>query len=371
MFSLPTRTASGRSRIARGRALLLLAALAAASLLLPRTARANDLPRPLTGTEGSAALFDRPFFAGVYLGEEGSRTERVDGALAGFTRMVGKQPALVKTFHDLDVDFAERAWAGQLLRRVEAAGSTNYIALDLRWRGAPRGSLLSAINAGRADAHLARLARGIAGVRGTVLVSPAWEMNGNWNFHWQAAHNGGQGTPEQYRLAFRRIVDIFRREGARNVKWVFSPNVGNAYTHRATGPSHWNWYGHYYPGDGYVDYLGPHGYNGPSVWGGAYQPFGTVFDSGDADHILSDMERRWPSKKIIIGEYASQESRGHDKGQWIADAYAVLRRHRNVVGAIWFNARKEADWRIESSRSSLEAYRQAMRDPMVRSRFRA
>lgn len=369
MQSLPLRIHSGRGPMPRLAAVL----LAAVAALAPATAAAD--PPGNRGTlvsnpTSTTAAFDRPFFAGVYLGEDGSRTERVDAALSGFSRMVGKQPALVKTFHDLNVDFSERAWAGQLLRRVDAAGSTNFIALDLRWRGAPHHGLLDAVNRGAADAHLVRLARGVAGVRGTVLVSPAWEMNGNWGFHWQPATNGGEATPEKYRRAFRRVVDIFRREGARNVKWVFSPNVGNSFTRRATGPGHWNWYGHYYPGDGYVDYLGPHGYNGPSVWGGAYQPFGTVFDGGDADHILSDLERRWPSKPIIIGEYASQESRGHDKGQWIADAFSVLRRHRNVVGAIWFNHRKEADWRIDSSRSALEAYRTAMQDPMVRSRFR-
>lgn len=250
------------------------------------------------------AAFDRPFFAGVYLGEEGSRT-----------------------------------------------------------------GLLDAINAGRADAHVARQMRGLALVGGTVLVSPAWEMNGNWDFAWQPHANGGAATPAKFQRAFRRLVEIARREGATNVKWVFSPNVGNPYGRRA-GPQHWNWYGHYYPGDRYVDYLGPHGYNGPGVWGGAYQPFATVFDGADADGMLTDLERRFPGKPIIIGEYASQEARGFDKGEWIREAYAVIRRHRNVVGAIWFHARKEADWQIDSSRSALNAYRTAMRDPMVRSRFR-
>lgn len=317
-----------------------------------------------------AALFDRPFFIGAYLGDTDTRGEAVESGIGRFARMVGKRPAFVKTFHNLDVDFSDRGWGGQLVRRTAAAGSTPFLALDLRFRGAPRHGLLDAINSGRADAHLVRIARGLGSVRGTVLVSPGWEMNGRWDFAWQGVYNGNQAAPAKYAAAFQRMVTIFRREGARNVKWVFSPNVGNPLALGSVGPSHWNWYGHYYPGDAYVDYLGPHGYNGPSVWGGAYQTFATVFEGRDSDNILNDLERRFPRKQIIIGEFASQEARGYDKGAWIAEAFATLRRHPNVVGAIWFHTRKEADWRIDSSRSSLDAFRTVMRDPNVRDSFR-
>jgi endoglucanase len=314
------------------------------------------------------ARFTRPFFAGAYLGQTESRTENVGGALQRFERLVGKRPALVKTFHRMDVDFSAQGWAGQLLRRVDAAGSTNFVALDLKWSGAPQRGLLDAIVAGRADAHIVRAARGMAAMRTPVLVEPGWEMNGDWAYAWQGVANGDTQAPRKFQQAFRRIVDIFRREGATNVKWVFGPNVGNAVTDANTGPAHWNWYGHYYPGDRYVDYLGPHGYNGPSVWGGGYKPFAELFDGRDADRLLSDLERRYPTKPIIIGEYAAQEG-GGDKGAWITDAFDVMRRHPNVVGAIWFNTRKEADWRIDSSRTALAAYRAAVADPMVRTSF--
>ena len=339
------------------------AVLAVLSLVaFPRLASAAD-PAP-------NGLFNRPFYMGAYLGEADSRTERVEQGIGRFAQMVGKRPAIVKTFHNLDVDFSAGGWAGQLVRRTSAAGSMPYLALDMRFSGAPRHGLLDAINSGRADAQLVRMARGLAGVRGTVMVSPGWEMNGRWNFAWQGVYNGNQAAPAKYAAAFRRMVTIFRREGARNVKWVFSPNVGNPLALGSVGPSHWNWYGHYYPGDAYVDYLGPHGYNGPSVWGGAYQTFATVFTGRDSDNILTDLERRFPRKPIIIGEFATQEARGYDKGAWIREAFATLRRHPNVVGAIWFHTRKEADWRIDSSRSSLDAFRTVMRDPNIRDSFR-
>ena len=365
MHPTSPRTLSGGGPARFRAAALVLATLALA--ISPRAALAAD-PDSTAVPSSDVAGFNRPFFAGAFLGER--ETQDLGRSLDRFTRMVGKRPALVKVFQSIGDDYSATGWTGQLVRRVSAAGSTPFVALDLRWRGAPRSNLLDAINAGRADRELAAMARGLAGA-GTVLVEPGWEMNGDWDYAWQGVANGGAAGPEKYRRAFQRMVEIFRREGARNVKWVFGPNVGNALTHRATGASHWNWYGHYYPGDRYVDYLALHGYNGPSVWGGPWRGFEAIFNGPDADHALSDMERRYPGKPIIIGEFGSQEARGFDKGRWIADAFATLRNHRGVVGAIWFNMNKEADWRLESSRSSLDAYRAVMRDPAIRTSFGA
>jgi len=62
-------------------------------------------------------------------------------------------------------------------------------------------------------------------------------------------------TNETYIAAFRHIVDIFRANGATNVKWVFNVNCDNV----GNGTSY---LGHY-PGDNYVDYTSIDGYN----WG--------------------------------------------------------------------------------------------------------
>jgi len=362
---LRTPRFSGAAAAARiSRIALLSATIAAPASAFAATPGAPDPPAPAT--------FGRAFYAGAFLGDAESRPERVERALKEMSGMVGKRPALVKTFRTLGEDFSPASWVGQLMGKVEGAGSTNYVALDLRYPGAPRHGLLDAINAGKADELIRRNARQMKALGYDVLVSPGWEMNGRWNdYAWQGHANGSEkGGPAKYAAAFRRIVDLYRAEGARNVKWVFSPNVGNAFTLKATGQSHWNWYGHYYPGEKYVDYLGPHGYNGATLWGGRYQHFDEMFDGVGADHMLSDMEKRYPGKPIIIGEYATEEARGFDKGEWIARAYATMRRHPRIVGAIWFHMNKETDWRINSSRSAVDAYRTAMNDPNVRSDFR-
>lgn len=351
-------------------AVLLLAALASLAACTDLPTGAGEVPTDTQQPQGPAPS-DRPFFGGAFLGDAVSTPDRIGGAIRDFTALTGKQPALVKTFHNLSCDFSASGWCGQLMRRVAETGSTNYVALDLRWAGGPRTGVLDPIAAGSGDAELTRVARQIATLGSVVLVEPAWEMNGNWDYAWQGVTNGANSNaPARYRQAWRHVVDVFRREGATNVRWVFNPNVGNPLTHAATGSSHWNWYANYYPGDTYVDYVGAHGFNAPRLWGGPWQSPAAMLNGPDADHMLSDLAQRYPGKPIIIGEFASDEGSGDDKARWIRDVYAQLRSAPNVVGAVWFNMNKETDWRIDSTPASLQAYRDAMRDSGIQTAFR-
>lgn len=319
----------------------------------------------------SVEASSQPFYGGVFLGEALSTPEKIESAIASHAQRVGKRPALVKTFHQISADMSASGWAGRVVHAVARTGSTNFIALDLDWPGRAGGSLLEAINNGSADAMLARTARGLAQISGPVLLEPGWEMNGNWDYKWQGVANGSStAAPARYVDAWRRIVNIFRDNGATNVRWVFNPNTGNPMAAGAApGSSHWNWYAHYYPGDAYVDYIGAHGYTGSAVWNTPYHSFGELFDGRDADYMLTDMMNRFPNKPIIIGEMAVEEISGKDKGAWISAAYQQMRANGRIVGAVWFDMNKEADWRIESSTSSLSAYRNAMTQPRVRDRY--
>jgi len=347
------------------------AALAAFPVVLAacsdNPAGAAPAPDPLPPVTVSSG----PFFNGAYLGDASTTPEAVGGAIRAFGEKTGKQPALVKSFHDLSCDFSPTGWCGQVLRGIAATGASSYVALDIRWTGGPRTGVLDPINAGQADAVIARAARQLAGVGSLVLLEPAWEMNGNWNYAWQGHVNGADvNAPAKYRAAWQRIVGIFRREGATNVRFVFNPNVGNPLTNAATGATHWNWYANYYPGDEHVDYVGAHGFNAPRLWGGAWKSPAEMFDGADADHMLSDLERRYPNKPLIIGEFATAEGSEGQKAQWIKDAYALLRSHPRVVGAVWFDMNKETDWRIDSSATALAAYRTAMTDTGIQTAFR-
>jgi endoglucanase len=367
-----------RTPLAATLACVAFAALAACSDMAPSPtgpeARKQPKTTPPPGDTTSTPTPPPPsgtsFYAGAYLGDANSTPQTIAGAIRSFGTMTGKQPSLVKTFHSLDCDFTANGWCGQVLRAAASTGATNYVALDLKWTGAPSSALLDAINAGQADARITAVAQGIKSVGSLVLLEPGWEMNGNWSFAWQGILNGADaGAPGKYAAAWRHIVDIFRREGADNVRWVFNPNVGNSVTHTASGATSWNWYANYYPGDTYVDYVGAHGFNGPTVWNTAWQDFGTMTDGTGADHMLSDLAARYPTKPIIIGEFATQEGSAGQKAQWITDAYQKMRANPHVVGAVWFNANKEVDWRVESSTASLQAFQAAMADTGIKTAF--
>jgi hypothetical protein len=329
----------------------------------PAAEVSNTPPAPTTTRAAGS------FLGGVFLGDANTTPERVGAAMNEYASMTGKKPALVKTFHYLEADLSPTGWAGRILQAIAGAGATNFLALDLDWPGRAAGSLLDAILRGDADGRLDRIAKSLAQVKGTVLVEPAWEMNGNWNYAWQGVANGnGSAAPAKYVSAWHRVVDRFRANGVTNVRWVFNPNTGNPVATRA-GATHWNWYANYYPGDTYVDFVGAHGYNGPTTWKTPFHTFDDLFDGADADHMLRDMKQRYPNKPIILGEIGAEETPGHEKGEWVRQAYEQMMSDPRVVGAVWFNMNKEADWRVNSSAGSLAAYRAAMQNAAVADRY--
>jgi endoglucanase len=101
-----------------------------------------------------------------------------------------------------------------------------------------RTPVLDTIVAGDRDGELRKLAR-VAREASPQVVLLRWghEMELSGLYPWAANH------PELYQAAYRHVVEIFRAEGADNVRWVWSP-VGNAGLEA------------YYPGDDVVDYVG-------------------------------------------------------------------------------------------------------------------
>ncbi|CAN5885257.1 hypothetical protein BH23GEM9_BH23GEM9_00310 [soil metagenome] len=316
-------------------------------------------PTPETPT----AAFQGRIAHGVFLGDVESESHRIRSSIENFSGLAGSRPAMVKTFHRLDDDFGPAGWAGRTLREVDAAGAVSLVALDLRWSDTPPEKLLAAIAEGHADTAIRTLARQLAAFGAPVLIEPGWEMNGDWAYPWQGVHNGGDGAPAVFAAAWRRLVDVVRSEGAVNALWVFSPSVGNPVAGRGAGNSHWNWYGYYYPGDAWVDYLGLHGFNAPSIWHTPFLTFHELFDSLSSDRMLSDMTARFPGKGIIISEFASEEGAPGAKAEWIRNAYSIMDAHPAITAAIWFHMDKETDWRVNSSSSSLDAFRLATARP--------
>ncbi len=120
-----------------------------------------------------------------------------------------------------------------------------------------------------------------------------------------------------------------------------------------------------WPGTRYVDVLGIDGFNWgrDSSWG-RWRSFRQVFQP--MYDQLTGLDPRLP---VWICEFSSKEprrrdgsstDRRHDKGTWIKQAFRTTTMPR-VRALVWFDIRKERDWRAASSRSSLRALRKALR----------
>lgn len=194
-------------------------------------------------------------------------------------------------------------------------------------RAQPAYTLQSIID-GRHDAYVRRYADAVSAYGGPLRIRFAQEMNGAW-YPWSEARNGN--APGQFVKAWRHVHAIFETAGATNVRWIWSPVAGSIRREQ-------------YPGSDDVDELGLSGFNGGTeLFSKRWRPFPVAFGPPlDALHRLA------PHKPVALTEVASAEE-GGDKARWIRDMFAEIRRRPYVRALVWFNLRKETDWRISSS----------------------
>lgn len=194
---------------------------------------------------------------------------------------------------------------------------------------------LARIIRGSFDPYIRRWARELAAYGKPVRLRFAHEMNAK-AYPWAERTNGNRAG--EFARAWRHVHGIFRAAGAKNVRWVWAPVAGRI----APG---------LFPGRHQVDVLGLSGFNGgPKVFRKSWRPFKIAFSPRlDALHRLA------PRLPVELSEIGSVEE-GGSKATWIRDMFSELRRRRYVRSLVWFNIRKEADWRIESSPSARRAF---------------
>jgi mannan endo-1,4-beta-mannosidase len=212
---------------------------------------------------------------------------------------------------------------------------------------------LAKIISGKYDDYITQYADDVRDAGGPVMISLMHEMNGVW-YPWGGTVNGN--SPAQFITAWRHVHDIFTREGATNVTWVWSVNL------RSRPDTYANRWAAYYPGNAYVDWVGVSGFNwgvgvGGWPWWSFEQMLGPPLKYLKATH-----------KPVIITETASVEQ-GGSKAAWIRATFARIRSaHPEIKAVLWFDSKEFShghyqDWRINSSRSSLAAYRSAIKPP--------
>ena len=139
-----------------------------------------------------------------------------------------------------------------------------------------------------------------------MIVSFANEMNGDW-FPWSGIYYGGNrsiddgsGTPkwegpENFKKAYRYVVDRVRARGATNIQWMFHTNN---YSYPLDV---WNLAPSYYPGADYVDWLGL------SVYGQQFKDEPNPDIRSLVDWPYQEMCGLDPKKPIMIAEWATGE----------------------------------------------------------------
>jgi hypothetical protein len=215
---------------------------------------------------------------------------------------------------------------------------SRHSVLMVSWHGAAYGR----INDGSSDELIASVARKLAGMKRPILLRWGWEMNGDW-FEWDGSHNG-QDTGA-YVKAWRRIHGIFRRHGATNVAWVWSPNWNSA------PDTAWNRFQHYYPGDDYVDWVGVSGYD--------------FYDESPATLFSAVVDAYGSRKPIVLSETAAVDLGAHTKARWIKKLTAWAAKTPSLGAVVWFDTDTQDgtdhNFRPDTDAEALAAYRAMVR----------
>jgi hypothetical protein len=203
------------------------------------------------------------------------------------------------------------------------------------------------VASGMYDSYLTAQAQAAKAFGHPLFILFDEEMNGTW-YPYSPGQNGN--TAAGFVAMWRHVHDVFQAVGATNVTWVWCPNIdpGGIFTP----------FSQIYPGDAYVDWTGLNGYN----WGGSeWTSFSSVFAQS-----YTGLLQVAPSKPIMIGEVASEET-GGSKSAWITDALLTQlpQNFPRIKALLWFNWRiyeKNAwhNWEIESSTASRQAFATAI-----------
>ena len=290
-----------------------------------------------------------------------------------FEKMVGKHQAIIAS----SSYWGEQSFPTANLNLIWRHGSLPLVFWS-PWdrpyeqnRGPDRFSLISIIE-GKWDAYIDKWGDAAREFGHPMIVVFGVEMNGDWfpwsgTFYgadtWDEAHKNWQG-PENFRNAFRHVVDRVRARGAKNVQWMFHTNN---YSYPLDT---WNFAPAYYPGSAYVDWLGL------SVYGQQFKDEANPDIPSLVDWPYKELAGLDPQKPIMIAEWAtgdfpfSVDEHGMRKPEWIKQALELFRtRYPRIKGAVYWHERWQnsdqsfSNLRVNSSIESLNAYREGVAHP--------
>lgn len=185
-------------------------------------------------------------------------------------------------------------------------------------------TLLPDIIAGKYDDVITDMALTI-GKESPQMVIIRWghEMDLCGVYEWSSC------VTEDYIAAYRHVVDLTRSLGVNNILWMWAPAGGNANTNS------------FYPGDGYVDYIG--------ITGLVSEDWDRYFKVEPAPQdFITLLHYRYKAaetyhKPLIVAEFGISFSNPYtDRTQWLRDAFTIMKhfqgdRYPYLAGWVYFN----------------------------------
>ena len=169
------------------------------------------------------------------------------------------------------------------------------------------------IASGLYDVYITTWAREAAKINEPIFLRLGHEMNDPYRYPW-GPHNNPAGD---FKAAWHHIYDLFKKEGAGKIIWVWSPHAAYGY------------FDAFYPGDDYVDYVGVGTLNYGTVanWSKWW-----TFDEIFGNHYT---ELAVFKKPIMLTELGCLNA-GGSRDQWFADALHRLPQKYPLIKSILF-----------------------------------
>lgn len=250
--------------------------------------------------------------------------------------------AAIRTFEQrigrpLDIVHSYRRLHEQIGTASDLAFLADGRTLMISWTGADSLEIL----AGAHDEAIRTDARQVKALRAPVLLRLRWEMD-------RPNLAASVHSPADYQAAWRYVRDLFAREGATNISWVWCPTASGFAQGRA---------GAYYPGDEVVDWTCVDVYAGSELKPMAQllQPF-----------LAWAAERPLP---IMIGEYGVARAYSSKKrAGWLREATEVFIANPQIKAVVLFDSNpddrtEEGEFKISDDPAAFEAFTDLARHP--------
>ena len=238
-----------------------------------------------------------------------------------FGQTAGQQPNLALYYsgwyESFRTQFAEEALAN---------GAYTVVQMN------PEKVTLESIVQGKSDHYLENFADSVADFHHQVIIGFAHEPDAFW-YPWGDEYV----SPSVWVAAWQHVVNVFRKQGAYNVTWLWTMNVlGNGTVPLSA----------YWPGAAYVDWVGIDGY-----YMYRSDTYSSVFGS-----TITAIQSFAAGEPVIISETAIGPP-GTEPSQ-IENMYAGIRSYGDL-GLIWFDENKPGEpYRLEGDPGAISVFQQ-------------